>query len=532
MLATASLMVLTTLRVAAQADPAAENDQPGGAARQSGQIQADEEVTVVGFRTLRDFRIELQTAREKVYGLFNSLNSDDKFDISCQNLPRTGTRIPQRVCRPQYANTATTDASNEFVTALHSFCPGELNETCLEVGRSRAQASVSGVSVGDQQLSAEVQRLTQESPEFRQAIVNYEAVERRYQDARRAEGEGVRVSASVIDAAGAPVPSELAAGDDTAPPKPVETVAPEAPLGGLEDADDREGWVKLRYSVLADGTTAGVSVVDTMPPGLDASSALAAAQSWTFEPATEAGEPLDWHDNLAIVVFHRQRASHAAWPEFAAAYEKVAGLVTSEHYAEAMAQNEQLHELAATLEEMAFAEMQLAVIEYATGDPHAALDAIRRATESSVEQLDDEELSMALQQRFSLEIELGFAVDALETYERRVELGRLPRSDPMERVGSKLAKTLKADGTSLAEQGRIGDDGNWEHALTWPTFAVGDVDGGVSGLEVQCNKSKSTLPFQEDVEMTIPTGWGDCALSVKGPPETTFVVYEFKKPTS
>ena len=531
MLAIASLMALATGRVAAQADPASESDQPGGAAGQSGQIQADEEVTVVGFRTLRDFRIELQTARERVYGLFNSLNSDDKFDIECHNLPRTGTRIPQRVCRPRYADDATKDAGYEFATVLHSNC-GVLEESCLESANSRAQAIVTRVPVGDRQLSEEVQRLVQENPEFRKAIVDYEAVERRYQDARRAEGEGVRVSASVIDAAGAPVPSDLAADDDTVAPKPVEIVAPEAPLGGLSDADDREGWVKLRYSVLADGTTDEASVVDTMPPGLDASSALAAVQSWTFEPATEEGEPLDWHDNLAIVVFHRQRAAHAAWPEFAAAYEKAADLVTGEHYAEAMAQNEHLHDLAATLEEMAFAEMQLAVIEYATGDPHAALDAIRRATEPSVEQLGDEELSMALQQRFSLEIELGFAVDALKTYERRVELGRLPHSDPMERVGSKLEKTLKAPATSLAEQGRIGDDGRWEHALTWPTFAVGDVDGAVSGLEVECNRSKSTLPFQEDVEMTIPAGWGDCALTVNGPPETTFVVYEFKKPTS
>jgi len=76
-----------------------------------------------------------------------------------------------------------------------------------------------------------------------------------------------------------------------------------------------------RYSVLADGTTADVRVVDAMPAGLDLLSAVTAAQAWTFEPATVDDEPIDWHNNLAVIVFDREPAGYEDPLPFAQAYE-------------------------------------------------------------------------------------------------------------------------------------------------------------------------------------------------------------------
>jgi len=475
-------------------------------------VTADEEVIVVGQRTLRDFRIEVQAAREKVFGLFNSLNSDDEFDIVCRNLPRTGTRIPQRVCRPNFSGTATSEA-----------------------GRSRAQAAVSAVSINDQRLSAEVQRLIRENGEFREAIVGYESMASRYEDARRAAGIGLHVSASIIGSAGRAIPSGLGKEpDDVVAPKPVELLTPdEASLVGLGDRRSAEGWVKLRFAVRADGTTSDVSVVDAMPPGLDPSSVLDAVRGWTFEPAMRRGAAVDWHNTLAIVVFNRELAGNDALSEFAVAYEEVAKLVAEGRYADAKSGNERMQrEFAASLEEMAFSQMQLAAIEHALGNPHAALEAIRRATEPAVHQLADDELKLALEHRFALEVELGLAVDALRSYERRTDLGRLPSRDSMEQLGAKLEKTLKAGDAGLAEHGRIGPGGSWQHALTWPTFAIGDVSGAdrVLDVKVECNLRVAAAPYEEDVQMTIPAGLGECALLVQGDPDTSFVVYEFREP--
>lgn len=527
-LAIVALMAFGIAAAAAQSGPAASGDPAGGDAVRASAITVDEEVVVVGQRTLRDFRLELQRAQERIYGLFNSLNSDDQFDIHCRNVPRTGTRIPQRVCEPQYAADSTHDAGSEFAVAIQT-CG--FNEACLEIGNSRAQAVLSEVPVRGQQLTAEVQRLAEEYPEFRDAIVGYETVARRYQDARRAEGMGLSVSTAIIEPAEAGIPARLTARQGSVvPPQAIELAVPEAAWGRLERDDDREGWLKLRYSVLKDGTTADVRVVDALLPGLDALSVAAAAQSWTFDPAKAQGEAIDWHNQLAIIVFKRERTANARWPEFAAAFAEAAELVAGARFEEAKARNQQMQsELSVTLDEMALAEMQRAAIEHALGNPHAALNAIRRATEPAVVQLADTEQMLALEHRFSLEMELGLAADALVTYERRTGLGRLPAREPMARRGAELEKILAAPETNLAVRGRIVGAGDWEHALTWPVFAVGDVDGAVQRLEVECNRGNAVPAFEEDVQLTIPGAWGECVLSVEGPPNTTFVVYEFKQ---
>jgi hypothetical protein len=511
-------------RAAAQSEPAAPAD------RADLREEPIDEITVLGQRTLRTLRLEVQAARERVYDLFNSLNSDDEFDIHCRNVPRTGTRIPQRVCRPQFADSATSTAARQFLDELF-FCGG-LSETCLERGASLAQATVSEIPVKDQQLAAEVQRLTRESLAFRRAITEYQAVERRYEDARRAEGPELLASVSIIGSGVAPRPSRRAAlRDAIVAPRPIELVTPDVLWSGPGTAALREGWVKLRYSVLADGATDDVRAVDAMPAGLDPSSAVDAAQTWTFEPATADGGTIDWHNNLAVIVFNREQVLPGGSPAFAEAYEEVAGLISGGRFEEAKSRNARMQrELALSLDEAGLAQMQLAAIEHALGDPHAALDAIRRATQAQVPQLADEELRLALEHRFALEVQLGRAADALETYERRIALGRLPSRDPLARQGAALRQGLEAPEAGLAVRGRIDGNGQWEYPLTWGTFAVGDVDGRSESLEVECHRNKAALPFEADVELTIPAAWGECVLYVRGRPDTTFTVYEFSEP--
>src|SRR5690606_4689237 len=167
------------------------------------------------------------------------------------------------------------------------------------------------------------------------------------------------------------------------------------------------------------GSTTEVRAVDAMPPGLDPSSAVAAAQGWRFEPASWDAHPIDWHNNVAVVVFDRSAGRYAGWTDFAEAYEAVAELIAGGHYREAKSLNEYvLREYAFNFEDIGLSQMQLAATEHALGDPHAALTAIRLATEPGVIQLAEEQLMLALEHRFALELELGHAADALRSYER------------------------------------------------------------------------------------------------------------------
>jgi tetratricopeptide (TPR) repeat protein len=519
------MTALSVARVAAQSEPRAPDDRADGRPKQI------EEITVIGTQTSRSLRLEVQAARERVYDLFNSLNDNRELEIHCRDAPATGTRVPQRVCRPRFADTATANAATVLLRALLFECSGSDFEACFNRHLSRAQGEVAVLPSKDKQLATEVQRLARENREFRRAISEYQVAENRYRDAQRAEGPGLRASVSVIEtdpvsgsARSTPRQNGLVA------PRPVQLVTPDAPVAG---GAAREGWLKLRFSVRRNGAIAGVRVVDAMPPGLDAASAIAAAETWTFEPATADGVPIEWHNNLAVVVFSGEVASHEGWLDFAEAYEETAALIADARFEDAKSRNEyMLHNLALTLEDTGLVQLQLAAIEHAIGDPHAALAAIRRATEHAVPQLAANELGLALEYRFALEVELGRAADALETFERRTALARRrSSSDPIARQAGTLRQALSAPGANLAARGRIDSNGRWEHALSWSTFAVGDVEGRTDALELECHRHKTELPFEGDVEITIPAPWDKCALIVRGQPNTTFTVYEFKGPS-
>jgi hypothetical protein len=243
--------------------------------------------------------------------------------------------------------------------------------------------------------------------------------------------------------------------------------------------------------------------------------------------------PIEWHNNLAIVVFSGEVASHEGWLDLAEAYEETAAFIADARFEDAKSRNEyMLHNLALTLEDTGLVQMQLAAIEHAIGDPHAALAAIRRATEPAVPQLAADELRLALEHRFALEIELGRVADAIVTFERRTALERRrTSSDPIARQAGTLRQAMAAPDANLAARGRIDSDGRWEHALSWSTFAVGDVEGRTDALELECHRHKTELPFEADVEITVPALCGKCALIVRGRPNTTFTLYEFKGPS-
>lgn len=75
------------------------------------------------------------------------------------------------------------------------------------------------------------------------------------------------------------------------------------------------------------------------------------------------------------------------------------------------------------LTEIGLADVQAARVHMALYDPHTAYEAIVRATDPRVTRLTADELKVALQYRFALELPLGRAVEALATYERLEALG-------------------------------------------------------------------------------------------------------------
>jgi len=133
------------------------------------------------------------------------------------------------------------------------------------------------------------------------------------------------------------------------------------------------------------------------------------------------------------------------------------------------------------------------------------------------------------------------------------EMRRLAHEDPdlraaMERLGQAYQAEEQLTGLpqqwTLYREVTAGDDGlpfgaqhlvevrigatEWSRALGTRTFTIAGVDGHIRGIRVACDKAETKLEYQEDVDWTLPEGWGACVLHVNAKRGTTFALYEFE----
>jgi len=135
--------------------------------------EAYEEIVVVGEPTLRNLRVALRAAENRVYEVFNALNDDNEFDIYCYSETRTGTNISRRVCKPNFVDTATTNMGQAFLNYLRG-------------GLGGAQApSIAIVRFKSGILREKMTALANESPELREAMLRYDELAGAFETARQ-----------------------------------------------------------------------------------------------------------------------------------------------------------------------------------------------------------------------------------------------------------------------------------------------------------------------------------------------------------
>ena len=77
-----------------------------------------EEVTIRGRRTVTQYRLEMEQARDEIVEIFNELNDDSDNDVVCRNERPTGSRMPIRVCRSVAESRSEAAAAKNFLGAL------------------------------------------------------------------------------------------------------------------------------------------------------------------------------------------------------------------------------------------------------------------------------------------------------------------------------------------------------------------------------------------------------------------------------
>ena len=62
--------------------------------------------------------MEIERAETDVYNLFNELNSNDEFDVTCEEIVYTGSLIPQRTCMSAFLREEMAYQTQTFVQSI------------------------------------------------------------------------------------------------------------------------------------------------------------------------------------------------------------------------------------------------------------------------------------------------------------------------------------------------------------------------------------------------------------------------------
>ncbi|MDX1562850.1 MAG: hypothetical protein R3305_07970, partial [Gammaproteobacteria bacterium] len=200
-------------------------------------------------------------------------------------------------------------------------------------------------------------------------------------------------------------------------------------------------------------------------------------------------------------------------------------LRATEAYDAALSQSEQLLDRGTSRLELGLALAQQAVAYLGLRDGHAALTSLRRASDPRVPSLPASELLSVLQLRFQVETQLGRRRDALATYERITHALASDVTNPYKPIADQLVTEL-ATVESLPIYGRV-YDAPWRIAAERRTFTLADVDGRITGIDVECDLRTTRIEFQSDAEWSLPESWGSCELFIEADPGTSFVYFEF-----
>jgi hypothetical protein len=183
--AVACLAVVLSSRALAQADSGAPT-APGAAAS----AEAVDEVTVRGRKTLSQYRLEIEQAREEIFRIYNEANAGKGNDITCRAEQPTGSRMRQDVCRSNAENAGDAAAARAFLNSLTRNAGGFRSPGLVEpigtqvnanVGTGAAQnAGESGERDALAKFEQEWNRLLRENRQLYRAVVKYGELQDEY----------------------------------------------------------------------------------------------------------------------------------------------------------------------------------------------------------------------------------------------------------------------------------------------------------------------------------------------------------------
>lgn len=133
-----------------------------------------EEITVQAPESLTRLKRRVNDAEEAMYDLFNTLNDDDRFDIHCRLVKRRQSNMRERICTPNYFETAREEEAEFFLKSIGH--PGTVvtGPGAATIARDNAV------------LEEKMKTAVQQHPAFFQAIQQFNRLKEDYEEKRQA----------------------------------------------------------------------------------------------------------------------------------------------------------------------------------------------------------------------------------------------------------------------------------------------------------------------------------------------------------
>jgi hypothetical protein len=94
-------------------------------AAQAGTEEAEGEVIRVEDLSRHQLNTYIEEAEEQFYAIFNSINSNDGFDIHCRKDTRVGSNIPVRNCQPRFLTDAMAGSASDYMFDIQTLTPDQ-----------------------------------------------------------------------------------------------------------------------------------------------------------------------------------------------------------------------------------------------------------------------------------------------------------------------------------------------------------------------------------------------------------------------
>ena len=132
-----------------------------------------EEIIVYGDKSLIQLRREFYRAEADFFAVFNTLNSNDEFDIRCEYVTNLGSRRRYHFCQPKFARKAETRATQDMLVSAG------INGYLLY----EAYLNRNGLITKDELLWQEMSVLVLENMELQKAFTDVTKAKRIYESA-------------------------------------------------------------------------------------------------------------------------------------------------------------------------------------------------------------------------------------------------------------------------------------------------------------------------------------------------------------